>query len=244
MSVDIRPIPTNKSKIKLRPLMKNNSIPSFAQSILLVGASGSGKTTVLLNLMTRKEFYKDFFDFVFLFSITAELDDTFNILKIPDRRKISNEKDMIEGLKSIVEAQKELIETRGLLGAPKVCLIFEDLTANKKLMRSKAFTDIFTAGRHLNLQVIVCIHKYKSLPRTQRLQAMNIIYFRGSKSEVEQLAEDFTPPRFSKKEFIQLIEFATDADKDNKHNFLYICNKVPFKIRYRKNFTTVLELNK
>lgn len=244
MDLKIKPLKTNKNKIKLRPLMKDHTIPAFAESLLLVGASGSGKTTVLIRLLTSKQFYYDYFNFIFLFSVTAKLDDTFKLLKIPDRHTFTTEDEMINGLEQIIKTQKEIVETKGLDKAPKIALVFEDLTSNKKLMKDPNFLLLWTAGRHLNLQIIACIHKYKALPRTQRLQAMNIIYFRGSKSEVYQLVEDFTPPGHTKKEFTNLVEYATNPDTNSKHNFLYIANKLPFKIRYRKNFDTILTLNK
>lgn len=236
--LEITPISTKKSKLKLRKLMEDHTIPAFAESVLMVGASGSGKTTLLMNLMTKKQFYKDYFDFVFLFSTTGEIDDSFKILKLKKSHIYTTEEEMIEALEIIVTTQKGIIEDKGIVESPKICLIFEDLTSNLKLMKNKTFMLLWTAGRHLNLQVIACIHKYKALSRTQRLQAMNILYFRGAQSEVVQLADDFTPPGYSKKEFIQIIDYATSG----KHNFLYIANKVPFKIRYRKNFDTILTL--
>jgi hypothetical protein len=65
----IKPYKTNKDSIKLRPLMKDCTIPKFPQSVLMVGASSSGKTTLPQNLILKKEFYKNYHDFVFLFSV-------------------------------------------------------------------------------------------------------------------------------------------------------------------------------
>jgi ABC-type dipeptide/oligopeptide/nickel transport system ATPase subunit len=242
--LQIKPIKTNKSQIKLNPLMQDCTIPKFPQSVLMVGASSSGKTTLLMNLMTKKEMYKGYHDFVFLFSVTAKLDDSFKPLKVKKDFIFDTEEDMIKNLKIIFESQKKNVEKEGVDKAPKMLLIFEDLTTNDKLMRDKIFKSLFTLGRHLNMQVIVMIHKYKALPRTQRLNAMNIIYFAGSKDEQGHLVDDFTPPRYSKKEFTEIVEYATSPDDNSKHNFLYICNKLPFKIKFRKNFDLILELDK
>ena len=139
MDLKIKPLKTNKNKIKLRPLMKDHTIPAFAESLLLVGASGSGKTTVLIRLLTSKQFYYDYFNFIFLFSVTAKLDDTFKLLKIPDRHTFTTEDEMINGLEQIIKTQKEIVETKGLDKAPKIALVFEDLTSNKKLMKDPNF---------------------------------------------------------------------------------------------------------
>jgi ABC-type lipoprotein export system ATPase subunit len=49
-----------------------------------VGQSGSGKSVLLHNLMTRPEFYKDAFDKTFLISPTGESDDVQKQLLIPE----------------------------------------------------------------------------------------------------------------------------------------------------------------
>ena len=244
MDLKIKPFKTDKNKIKLRPLMEKCTIPRFPQSVLLVGSSNSGKTTLLLNLMLNKDMYNGYFDFTILFSRTAHLDDSFKKLKIKNEHIFDEEKDMIQNMEEIVEAQKRNVENKGITNSPKILLIFEDATTNEKLLRNKTFKSLFTLGRHLNIMVIVMIHKYKSLPRVCRLNAMNIIFFRASADETDQLVDDFTPPGYSKKEFKQIVEWATTPDKDNAYNFLYMCNKLPFKEKFRKNFDTIITLEK
>ena len=240
----IKAFPTNKNSIKLRPLMEDCTIPKFPQSLLMVGSTSSGKTTLLLNLMTEDDMYKGYFDFRFLFSVTAKLDDSFKKLKIKKEHMFDNEEDMIENMEEIVAAQKRNVEDKGVANSPKILLIFEDATTNEKLLRNKTFKSLFTLGRHLNIMVIVMIHKYKALPRTQRLNSMNVIFFRASGDETDQIVDDFTPPGHTKKEFKAIVEFATSPDNKNKYNFLYICNKLPFKIKFRKNFDMIMELKK
>ena len=58
---------TNKSKIKTNTAMDLGYIPKHAASVLIVGRSGSGKTNLLIKLLTEKFFYKDYFDLIFLF---------------------------------------------------------------------------------------------------------------------------------------------------------------------------------
>lgn len=240
MSLKIEPFKSDKDGIKLRPLMKDCTIPKFPQSVLMVGASSSGKTTLLLRLMTQKHMYKGYHDFVFLFSVTAHLDDSFKRLKLKKGHMFSTEETMIKAMKEIVQAQKENIENGKVSDAPKILLIFEDLTTNTKLLKDPIFASLWTLGRHLNIQIIGMVHKYKALPRVQRLNAMNIIYFRGSADEQSNLVDDFTPPGHTKREFSDIVAYATGGE----HNFLYICNKLPFKIKFRRNFDTILELSK
>lgn len=240
----IIPFKTDKDDVKLRPLMESNSIPSFPESIFMVGASKSGKSTLLDNLMRRKDFYKGYHDLVYLFAKTAKLDKGFKRLKIPKHRLFNTEDEMIKSLKIIFDSQTKIVEEEGASKSKKILMIFEDLTSNKKLMNNSVFLDLWVLGRHANIQVIASIHKYKALPRTQRLQAMNIIYFRGSLDETKQLVDDWTPPGYNSKEFMDIVNYATKPDKENSHNFLYIAKLLPFEIRYRKNFETILHLTK
>lgn len=242
----IKPLKSKGVKQKVRPLMEDCTIPKFPQSVLLVGASASGKTTLLMTLMTNKNMFKGFHDLVFLFSTTAKLDPSFQPLKLPDDHIFDTEEEMIKNLHIIFDAQKRSVTQATKEGkkAKKILCIFEDLTTNEKLLRDPVFKSLWTLGRHLNIQVVAMVHKYKALPRTQRLSAMNIIYFRGSLDETRQLVEDFTPPGHTRKEFMSIVEFATADTKTSKHNFLYMCNKLPFKIKFRKNFDLILRLKK
>jgi hypothetical protein len=242
MSLKITAMPTDKNKIKVNALMEDCTIPKFPQSLLMVGSTSSGKTTALMNLMTRKDFYKGYHDFIFLFSITAKLDDSFKPLKLKKDHMFDTEESMIENLQIIFEAQKRNVENKKINECPKILLIFEDLTTNEKLMRNTTFKSLWTLGRHLNMQVISMIHKYKALPRTQRMNAMNIMFFKATGDENLQLGDDYTPPGHTKKEFLKVIEYATASDKKGRHNFLYICNKLPSEIKFRKNFETILQL--
>ena len=53
----IEPVPTSKDDIKHPPLSEAGVIPKLNSSTILVGKSGSGKSVLLHNLLTRKEFF-------------------------------------------------------------------------------------------------------------------------------------------------------------------------------------------
>ena len=86
----IKPYQSDKDNIEQRQLMQQNIIPRFASSVYLVGSSASGKSTLLLNLMLKPQFYGGYFDEVWHFSETAGIDSLAKQLKIPKKNQINN----------------------------------------------------------------------------------------------------------------------------------------------------------
>ena len=238
---------TNKHKIKQRPMMENNIIPSHASAVVFCGRSGSGKSNLLVNLAERPEFYgktdkknpkSGYFDLVFLFSPTCHHDDLPQYLDIPESRMFDSN---FEGpLQHIVKTQKGIIESKGLDKAPKILIIFDDIISQKKFMNSEFFTQMYIQNRHLGISTWVCTQSFNKIPRVCRLQANNLFIFAGSGSETEILTAEFCPPHTSKKQFEGLIKHATNE----RFNFLHINMRCPPEERYRKNLDTILTLNK
>ena len=78
----IKPIQIKKKKIKQCEYAQCGILPTHPYRAYLVGASGSGKTNLLLNLLTRQGFYKNWFDKIFVISPTAcNLDESYQSLE-------------------------------------------------------------------------------------------------------------------------------------------------------------------
>lgn len=223
-------------------LMKDKIIPDYPSSIILCGSSGSGKTTTLLNILTRKEFYGGILQKknIFLISATAHADSMFRGLKLPKENIIST--NLISNAENIITEREEEVKKKGFKNIAPLCIIFEDITAEKKLSRSKCLIKAFVQNRHLGIITIVSCHKFKSIDRSCRLSANHLILFPFTKSEEKTLIEEFTPPRTSEKEFAAMINYAWSADKTNTRPFLYINMKAPFKTRYRRGFDQIMEI--
>jgi hypothetical protein len=189
----IIPYKTDKNKIKQRPLMQTNVIPRHASSVIFNGASGSGKTMLLVNLLTRPQFYgalpgkkKGYFDVVFLFSPTAGgADDLSSYLDIPANRVCTDfDTDKLE---RILKTQKEYIDKNGLLKSPKILIIFEDIQSDAAFMRTRCFKKCFIQSRHLNISSWLLGQSFNLTPRFARLQANNLFLFPCSLSEQKVL---------------------------------------------------------
>jgi len=238
--------PTNKHKIKQRPLMKSNILPRHASSVIFNGRSGSGKSNLLINLLTRPEFYgpkragqKTYFDLIFLFSPTANQgDDLVQFLNLPSDKidtTLSTQR-----LDHIISTQQKLIEQKGILKSPKILIVFDDCQSDAKFLKTKSFLRCFIQCRHLNISTFLCGQRFNKTPKAARLQANNIFFFPGSESEVELMCDEYTPPNTSKKQFKKLIEYATAEP----YNFLHINLRCPVETRFRKNLDEYLTINK
>lgn len=223
--------------IAINSMMKQNIIPSHPFRCLASGGSGSGKTMLILNLLKRKNFFKNYFDVIFLFSPTAGKDQTQQMLNIPESN-VESELDEkgVDHLKYIFDVQQKYIEKNGIGKSDKILIIFDDIISSEKFLNSATYKKVLIQGRHSNISSITLTQKFHAIPRTLRLQMTDIFFFPSSNSEIERLVDEFTPAGKSKKDFQKLVNIATSK----QYNFLYINMKSPPEKRYRKNLDTYL----
>ena len=241
-SYKIEKMETAKHNIPLRKAMKEGIIPRFPFSMLISGRSGSGKTNVLINLLTRKEFYGNYFHYTCVFSPTAgEGDDMYDVLKLP-KENIKNEFSE-EDLNAIIEKRKELIQRKGIEWVSRnsrVLIVLDDIIANTHFLNSPEALMMFALLRHYLCSVIVLTQSYRKIPRSLRLNVNGTIIFPSTQSEIEILLEEITPSGIKKREFEKVIDYATEGQYD----FLYINNHADMDKRIRKNIGEVIDLNK
>jgi hypothetical protein len=240
--------PTAKNKIKQRPLMKNDIIPKHPARVIFNGKSGSGKSNLMIQLLTQPHFYgrtksddkkSQYFDLIFLFSPTADgQDDLVRFLKLPEKRIITDFN--VSALDNIFDIQDNIIKSNGIEKSPKILIIFDDVQSDPKFMRTKSFKRAFIQGRHCNMSVFICCQSWTKLDRMCRLQASNIFFFPSSQSECSIVCEEYCPPNTTKKDFMGLLKHATSEP----YSFLNIdVNQKDPKKKFRKNLDTYLTLN-
>ena len=242
--LDIVAYPTNKANIEQRPMMKADIIPRHPSAVIFNGKSGSGKTNLMVNLMSRPEFYgktdkrdkkSGYFDVIFLFSPTANGgDDLVKFLEIPKKR-IFTDFDASK-LDKILDLQDSLVTDKGLDKSPKMLIIFEDIQSDAKFMNSKSFLRCFIQGRHMNISTFLCGQSWTLTPRKCRLQANNIFFFPSSNSEVDILLKEFCPPHTSNDQFLKMIKYATN----DPYNFLHVNMRKHPSERFRHNLKEII----
>ena len=236
----IVPVKTEKDAITHPKLSMEGVIPKLMTSNVIVGKSGSGKSVLLHNLMTRANFYLGAFDRTILISPTGETDDVQKALKIKPSLIFTDMVEAVTVLEKIEELQEKAIKEKGAAKAPKICVIMDDCAGDCKFMASKAFINLFIKARHYNVTVWFLTQHWKRLPRIARLQASTIYFYAVSGAEVESLAEEFSPPGMNKKSFTRLID---DALRE-PYAFLTIDMKSPWPLRFRSGLATVIDLDK
>ena len=237
----IKPYKVKSNKIKINKAMEDNIIPSHPFRLLLTGASASGKSQVVLNLMKKKNFYKGYFDIIFLISATCNKDDTQKLLNINPSNTCENlDYKAPLFLEHIFKTQDSIIkENKGDISkAPKVLIILDDIISSKLFLNSPQYKQLLIAGRHSGISSITLSQKYNAIPRINRLNMSDIMLFPSSLSELDIISDEYCPPNTSKKDFLSLMQYATGE----KYSFLYINMKSPVDSRYRKKLDTVLNV--
>ena len=240
--MDIQVIDTAKNKLKDRynEASKQGIIMEPNTSTIIIGSSGSGKTNLLTNILSRPEFLGGQFEQIYCISLTGDTDDVMKHLNIPKENLFTDIKKGIKHMEKIFKIQKTLIKHLDEDKAPLICLIYDDCISERDLLKSKFFLQSFVMSRHYNCSTFILSQNFKSVPVAARNQCQNIIWFQNNQSENEKLAETHTPSQYTKKEFLKMINDATREP----YSFLYINKKRPMNERYRIKFDKIMKLDR
>jgi len=233
----IKRVETNKDGLKQPECCEKGILPKLVSSYLIVGKSGSGKTILLANLLASKDLLGGVFDFIFVFSPVKSDDILKNILNLPKENYFNDFTE--DDVNKIIDAMSSKIEEKGMEFVQKnfkVAMIFDDILSRPKFLKSKAIRKLVTAARHFCISTFFLTQYYKKIPPVIRTNCNATMFFPSSMQEIEKLSEEHCQPGQTKKQFIRIVERATDE----KHSFLTINYKAEPGKRLRKNLTTIL----
>jgi hypothetical protein len=252
--LSITEVKSNKNGLPQRFLMKQNIIPKHPGVSLFVGSIGSGKTTLLNNLLAKPQYYgvskelsKDgkpapYFDYTFL--LTGSDDDMYNDLI--DQGIIQEQHIKFsptpEDIQQIIDVQSATIKEKGLLKSPKILIILEDIVDNTKLMGSSSFRSLFIKPRQHNFSVWMMAQYMNLIPKSARQQAINLFIFLQNRAGNEIIVDQYCPAHMKKKEFLSLIQQATEPRTGDTHPFLHINRRVKLADRYRRNLQNIIQI--
>lgn len=198
---------TNKDSLEQPESVENDIFPKLPMGCLIVGRSGSGKTQAMVNILTNDNLLGDVFDITYLFTDAKPDKELIKDLKLEKKYIINNFNE--EDVKEIMDKAERTIDKNGFKESPKIMMVFDDILSNQKFLKSKTATKLATANRHFNISYIFCTQYFKKLMPVMRTNARYTIIFPSSMSEIEKIAEELTPARMSKKQFIQYLQYAT-----------------------------------
>lgn len=259
-ALEIQPVPPGKN-IKVTELDRVDEYllkPPFAMG--LVAPKGSGKSTIIYNLISRPEFYYKKFDQVWMLSPTFYLDDTYAKVRLNEERvvtdvnrfaevmtgiinKVNSE---IEAIKLSVSKQaqsqgwsvdktKEEVERQKSEKLDRILIIIDDAVGVKALERGSVITNSFSRHRHLYISFLYAVQIYKAMPPVVRVNLSAILIFRiYNRGELKKIVEE-QAVLVKDNTWMALYEHATKEP----FSFLYINYKHP-TYRYFKKFTTPL----
>ncbi|MCD6036126.1 MAG: Poxvirus protein [Nitrososphaeraceae archaeon] len=262
MNLSIKPLKTKKSKIKNRLLMDEKIVMNHPSNTLISAAPGSGKSCLIVNLLTKGEFYgpsyelmsdeekkdgkppKPYFDAVFLFLPSG--DDAYDPLIrkkiiLPAHVCINPSANVIQ---NVIDTQKKAIKDSGDISkSPKILCIFDDCVKERKMLESEPFRTLFSQSRHLNCSNIVTTQYLNLIPRSVRMMCEWLLVFKLNRLEMDILSDAYSPPLMSKTNFKKMVHNVTSDTPDNKHNFLLICRTITdINKKFRKNFDQYIKV--
>jgi hypothetical protein len=206
---------------KIKPPFENKSF-----FYIIVGKPGSGKTSVLINMLTNKNIYKKVFTKILVCmpsnsrlslkdNIFEDLpeDQIFDTLDTSILAKVKANKDEFE------EDKNDRLESKKKPICRHQLLILDDVTAYLKHKENvNMLIELATNRRHYNLSIVLLVQFLRSIPRPIRFFTTTCLFFKASNNlDTEILREEYI--NLPKNKFESLLNFVFDSDA---HDYMII----------------------
>ena len=218
--------------------------------VCMVGPAGSGKSNLILRMIygnkkTPKcdpdnkhyKFYRHFFDKIYIFSPTWQLDPKTTRCRIPDDQIFEDPKDYIEIIEEIVASQEDDIEEDGKEDAPHILLVFSDLAGSKLFSNNRGILNRLAFNhRHLKISCILDTQSLRQINNAFRNNLSAVMLFAGisNRLELKKITEEYLG-RFTQEEARKILKYAF---RGKGFDFLYINNQKRGKLY--KNFNPMV----
>ena len=217
----------------------NQSIPlAHPFRLLLLGKSGSGKTNLLINLLTNDNYYAGYFDRVHYCVPTLYDDPHWRMVKV-GKDAITTTEYSDEWMEAVLEQIETETDEEGEL--LRHLVVMDDVGSeqlrhfNMANVLDKLYQNCRWKGRGVSF--IISCQMYQSISTCFRHNADGVVAFGNvGKKVIDHLAEEFSD--HDPKEFKSIFKYAVKED----YSFLFIKRNGP-KLTYYKKFNTVLHTN-
>ncbi len=239
------PLAIEKLKIKAEwdppqtSLMKNKIIPGHPETCFFVAPIGSGKSTLIGNLLKKKNFYNGYFQEIFLFCESPDptLIDNVPMLKDKRRKRVFNDCVPAEVERILKEAEQG-VKNKGRKRSKRYLIILDDCIGNTHFFYSKPVQTMIFNLRHFNLSVWITAQAWVGLRLRHRMQMLNIFVLTGiNEREKKKVIDENQPAWLSVKEMNDLI----DTVLSEPYSFLFIKKNVNDKTQmFRDNHFNIV----
>lgn len=201
--------------------------------LIACGPSGTGKTSALINMLTRDDHLKHFFHKILFFSPNV-FEPANQLIKIKNPR---TQVEMYDDPNMFEDKVKELFKTNEKrmnegLKKKNYLVIIDDFITNQKFMNSKALKDAFIFGRKFGCSIAILTQNFRSCKKEHRGNSSCIIFFNQDGLEVDKLAEENSIGKFNKKFFKDIFQYLAKEP----YEFICINREAPPNKRFFKNF--------
>jgi len=192
---------------------------------IIVGKPGSGKTSLLINMLNNRNIYKNVFDKINLVMPKSTQQNIRNNIfdDLPEDQIFydidESILDKIKSIKADFEEEKEMRKKKKLKERKfNQLLILDDVTAYLKDKENlRMLTDISTNRRQYNLSVILLVQFLRAVPRPIRFFTTTLYFFKPSNNlDMSILKEEYIT--IDADQFVKLANFVFN----NQHDFLII----------------------
>jgi hypothetical protein len=184
--------------LKVRdPSDKNHiKVPVLADlpfKLAIVGKSQlSGKTTIILNLLLREKYYRNYFlgENIYIVSnnnVDKKLKILMTELDVPEENFMAFDEDRLDALYDVLEEEHEEEKKK-----TQKLIIFDDVAYSNGLKGSQTgvISKIVMNGRHILLNTIFTTQKYSLMGTNLRSQLTGIFIAKTSTKELNLIEED------------------------------------------------------
>lgn len=211
--------------------------------ILICGSSGSGKTSLLVSLISKtgkkngfKQSFRKCFHKIILCSPSTQTLKK-DVFKIPEDQKYDDFHECMEDLEGHLEASKRQGEKDEEVKFN--LLILDDVAAALRQYRGNEIllTKLLQNRRHKNLTTIIIVQKWSMIPTGIRSNANVVFLFRPkTMQEQDAITNEILP--IARRDNLDLFNFVFDGP----HNHLMIDQtlKQSHKYRFFKNFDEII----
>jgi len=200
------------------PILKGTK----AAQMMIVGAKRSGKSSLILSLLSSPKLYKGYFGNIFMISPSvsdSKMRPLIQELQKEDKFYTELTEANIQKILDTIKAEQDAIKMKEKKLKKKLppvynLLILDDVMSDMpRSFKKNKITSLFMNARHYCLSTMIVSQVYKGIPASVRKQTDMIYTFPVVKKEKEAIMEDWDVPE-------EVFDCAFEDESD--HPFLTV----------------------